>query len=81
VHIRGLILIQSADYQIVISLKGSLINSCMITAQKLPKIISEEIEFTFPKENWDKKETAIRVARLYELPLDETIGIIQKINK
>lgn len=53
----------------------------MITAKKLSKIVSEEIEFTFPKEDWDKKETAIRVARLSELPLDETIVIIQKINE
>ena len=53
----------------------------MINAKKLPKIIREELEFTFPKEDWDKKETAIRIARLYELPLDETIAIIQKINE
>lgn len=53
----------------------------MITAKKLPKIIREELEFTFPKEDWDKKETAILVAQLYELPLDETIAIIQKINE
>ena len=53
----------------------------MINAKKLPKIIREELEFTFPKEDWDKKETAIRIAWLYELPLDETVAIIQKINE
>lgn len=53
----------------------------MITAKKLPKIIREELEFSFPKEDWDKDETAIKVARLYDLSLDETIAIIQKINE
>ena len=51
----------------------------MITAKKLPKFIIEELEFTFPKEDWDKNETAIRVARLFDLPLDETIAIIRKL--
>ena len=53
----------------------------MITAKKLPKIIREELEFTFPKEDWDKNEAAISVARLYDLPIEETIAIIQKINE
>lgn len=51
----------------------------MITAKKLPKFIREELEFTFPKEDWDKNETAIRVARLFDLPLDETIAIFRKL--